>query len=109
MLELAQRLCLDLPDALACDGKLLPDFLKRRLTPDLMKHLTRSSNELVDGFDHMHGNTNGPRLIGNRARDRLPDPPCGIGGKLVAAAILKFIDGLHQADIAFLYEIEELQ
>ena len=44
-----------------------------------------------------------------RAGDRLTDPPRGVGGEFVAAAILELIDGLHQADIAFLDEIEELQ
>ena len=41
--------------------------------------------------------------------DRLPDPPGGIGRELVAAAILELVDRLHQADIAFLDQVEELQ
>src|SRR5438067_483827 len=41
--------------------------------------------------------------------DRLPDPPGGIGRELVAAAVLELIDRLHQADIAFLDQVEELQ
>src|SRR6516225_5197074 len=49
----------------------------------------------------MHGNADGARLVGDRARDRLPDPPRGIGRELV--------DRLHQADIAFLDQVEELQ
>ncbi len=57
----------------------------------------------------MHRDADGAGLIGNRARDGLPDPPGGIGGEFVAAAILEFIHGLHQADIAFLDQVEELQ
>ena len=57
----------------------------------------------------MHRNTDGARLIGNRTRNRLPDPPGCIGREFVAAAIFKLIDRLHQADIAFLNKIEELQ
>src|SRR5690606_12602978 len=53
--------------------------------------------------------TDGPRLVGDRAGDRLPDPPSGIGGELVAAAVLELIDGLHQADIALLDEVQKLQ
>src|SRR5262245_43009505 len=57
----------------------------------------------------MHGNANGACLIGDRARDRLPDPPRGIGRELVAAPVLELIDRLHQPDIAFLDQVEELQ
>ena len=44
-----------------------------------------------------------------RAGDGLADPPGGVGGEFVAAAILELIHGLHQADIAFLDQVEELQ
>src|SRR6185437_6970985 len=47
--------------------------------------------------------------IGNRARDRLANPPGRIGRELVSAAVLELVDGLHQTDIAFLNQIEELQ
>ena len=57
----------------------------------------------------MHRNTDGARLVGDRAGDRLPDPPGRIGRELVAAAVLELVDRLHQADIAFLDQIEELQ
>src|SRR4030088_669434 len=46
---------------------------------------------------------------GGRAGDRLADPPRRVGREFVAAAILELIDRLHQADIAFLDEVEELQ
>jgi len=36
-----------------------------------------------------------PRLVGDAARDGLPDPPDGVGGKLIAPAILEFFDSLH--------------
>src|SRR5258708_36440353 len=57
----------------------------------------------------MHGDADGFCLIRNAAADRLPDPPRGVGGELVAAAILELVDPLHQADIAFLDQVEELQ
>ena len=43
------------------------------------------------------------------AGDRLADPPRRIGRELVAAAVFELIDRLHQADVAFLNEIKELQ
>ena len=57
----------------------------------------------------MHGDADGARLIGERAADRLPDPPGGIGRKLIAAPVVKLVDRPHQADVAFLNEVEELQ
>ncbi len=57
----------------------------------------------------MHWNTNGARLVGDRARDRLTDPPGRIGRKLVAAAVFELVHRLHQADVAFLDQVEELQ
>ncbi len=57
----------------------------------------------------MHRDTNGARLIGNRASDGLANPPGSIGRKFVAAAPFKFIHGFHQADVALLDQIQELQ
>ena len=74
-----------------------------------MQHLAGRAHDLVDGLDHVHGDADGARLVGDRAGDRLPDPPGGVGREFVAAAILELIDRLHQADIAFLNQIEELQ
>src|SRR5690242_8508442 len=57
----------------------------------------------------MHRDADRARLVGDRAGDRLTDPPRRIGREFVAAAVFEFIDRLHQADIAFLDQIEELQ
>ena len=57
----------------------------------------------------MHRNTDRPRLIGNRTGNRLTDPPSGISRKLIAAAIFEFVNRLHQTDVAFLNQIQELQ
>src|SRR5262249_44083373 len=43
------------------------------------------------------------------AGDRLPDPPRRIGRELVAAAVLELVYRLHQADVALLDQVEELQ
>src|SRR5262249_24694998 len=90
-------------------AELFGKLLGRGLAADLVEHLARLTHDLADALDHEHGNADGARLVGGRARDRLPDPPRGIGRELVTAAILEFVDRLHQADIAFLDQIEELQ
>jgi hypothetical protein len=57
----------------------------------------------------VHRDADGARLVGDRAGDRLPDPPGRVGRELVAAAVLELVDRLHQADVAFLDQVEELQ
>ena len=57
----------------------------------------------------MHRDADGACLIRNGARDGLPHPPGCIGRKLIAAAVFKLVDGLHEADIAFLNQVEELE
>jgi hypothetical protein len=85
------------------------ELFRRRLAADLVQHLARGAHDLVDRLDHVHRNTDGARLIGDRTGDRLPDPPRRIGRELVTAAVFELVDRLHQADIAFLDQIEELQ
>src|SRR5256886_8083754 len=80
-----------------------------RLLAGLLQDLAADAVHLVDGLDHVHRDADSARLVGDRARDRLPDPPRGIGRELVAAAVFELVDRLHQADVAFLDQVEELQ
>ena len=79
------------------------------LATEFLNKLAASADELVDGLDHVDRDANGAGLIGDGSRDGLANPPCGVGGELVAAAILEFVDGLHQADVALLNQVEELE
>src|SRR5215471_12122484 len=89
--------------------ELLGKLLGRWLAAYLVEHLPTRTHDLVDDLDHVNGYTNGARLICERAADRLSNPPGGVGRKLISAPILKFVDRLHQADIAFLNQVEEMQ
>src|ERR1700730_8014271 len=55
------------------------------------------------------GGARARRARGDGASDGLANPPGGVGRKFVAAAPLEFIDGLHQADVALLDQVQELQ
>ena len=48
-----------------------------------------------------------PRLVSERPGDGLADPPGGVGGELVAAAPVEFLDGADQPERAFLDQVEE--
>ena len=87
----------------------LGDLCRRGFTAQLLDQLPRGANKLVDDLDHVHREPDGSRLIGNGAADRLANPPRGICGKLVAAAVLELVHCLHQTDVALLDQVEELQ
>src|SRR5207248_1782353 len=88
---------------------LLRNFLRSGLAADLLHQVARGADQLVDRLDHVHRDADGAGLIGDGAGDGLPDPPGGVGGELVAALVLELVDRLHQADVALLDQVEELQ
>jgi len=85
------------------------EFSRIRLFARLLQQLTRDAVHLVDGLDHVHRNTDGAGLVSDRSGDGLTDPPGGIRRELVTTAVFKLVHGLHQADVAFLDEVQELQ
>ena len=87
----------------------LSQLFRGRFTAHLLQHLTGDTVELVNGLNHMHRNTDGARLVRDRAGDGLTDPPGGVGRELVAATVFELIDRFHQTDVAFLNQVEELQ
>src|SRR5438874_10257629 len=87
----------------------LGDLFRGRLAAELLHQLPRGADELVDGLDHVDRNADGARLVGDGTGDGLPDPPGGVSGELVAAAIFEFIHRLHQTDVAFLDQVKKLQ
>ena len=91
------------------DVHALGDLLRRRLATEFLHKLPRGADQLVDGLDHVHRNTDGARLVGDGAGDGLTDPPRRVGRELVATAVLELVHRFHQADVAFLNEVEELQ
>src|SRR5438105_15658124 len=46
-------------------------------------------------------------VVGHGTSDLLAYPPCRVRGEFPAAPVLKAIDAFHQADVAFLNEIEQ--
>ncbi len=56
-------------------------------------------------MNHFHdagGDADGARVIGEKTADILPDPPGSVGTELEAAAMFKFLNGPHEAQIALL-------
>ena len=86
----------------------LGDFLGAGIVTHLVQQLAGNLLDLVDGFDHMHGDADGTRLIGNGAGDRLTDPPGGVGGELKALGVVELFDRLDQTQITLLNQVKEL-
>src|SRR5262249_56244826 len=79
------------PHFLERHAELLGQLLGGGLAADLVEHLSRCADDLVEDLRPMHGYANGPRLVGDRARDRLPTPPGGLGRELVATPVIALI------------------
>ena len=85
------------------------DLLRRRLAAQFLQQPLGNVAQPREHVDHVDRNANRAGLIGDGPSDRLPNPPGGIGRKLVAAAIFVFIDRPHQARISFLDQVQEAQ
>src|SRR2546421_2379165 len=55
--------------------ELVRDLVRPRLAPEPLDELALDVHDLVQLLDHVHRDPDRWRLFGDRARDRLPDPP----------------------------------
>src|SRR4051812_4498072 len=79
---------------------------RRRRAEALLEHGVRTAQprELVLGLDR---ETDRARGVGDAAADGLTDPPRGVRGELEALAPVELLDGVHEAEVALLHEVEE--
>ena len=75
----------------------------------LLQYLPRDAIQLVDGLDHVHRDADRPGLVRDGTGNGLADPPGRIRGELVPAPVFELVHRLHEADIAFLYQVEKQQ
>src|SRR5262245_2067535 len=97
------------PDLVGRQLHMGTDLLGRGLAPELLDERARHAHQLVDGLDHVHGDADRARLVGDRTRDGLPDPPRGVSRELVPALVLELLDRAHEAHVPFLDQVEELK
>src|SRR5258708_15723190 len=97
----------DLADLVGGDEHPLGDLLRGRLAAQLLEQATAHADELVDRLDHVDRDADRPRLVRDRAGDRLADPPRRVGRELVALAIVELLDGADEADVPLLDEVQE--
>src|SRR5262249_55507991 len=99
----------DEPDLAGGYTGLLGQLLGRGLATHLVDEGAVDARDAIERLDHVHRDADRARMVGDGPRDGLADPPGGIGRKLEPAPILEAIDRLHEADIAFLDEVEQRQ
>src|SRR5690349_9710043 len=100
LLERDRRLggALDRVDLLGIDPGDLGDLLRRRLAAELGDELALRAPDLVELLDDVHRDADRARLVGERAGDRLADPPRGVGRELEALAVVELLRGAHEAE-----------
>ena len=77
--------------------RLRGDLFQRRLAPEPRgTACARRALYLAQGARRCAPASHGPRLVGDPASDRLPDPPCRIGRELESPAIVEFLGGAHR-------------
>ena len=106
------------PGAAPCAGSRAPppsrsralaDLVGPRLAAQPLHELALDVHDLVELLDHVDGDADRPRLVGDRTRHRLPDPPGRVRRELVAAPVVELLDGADQAERPFLDQVEEGQ
>src|SRR4029078_3343906 len=100
--ELEQR-----PDALGRKAALLGDLRQRLLAVQLLCEHAAGAHDLAYLLGHVDREPDRAPLVGERTRDRLPDPPRRVGRKLVAELVVEIVDRADTAEIALLDQVEE--
>src|SRR6185436_15770630 len=80
-----------------------------RLAPELGDELALRPADLVELLDDVHGDADRAGLVGQRTRDRLADPPGGVGRELEALAVVELLRRANEAERPLLDEVEEGQ
>ncbi len=87
----------------------LRDLLGLWFAPEARTQRALHPDEAVDLLEHLHGDADGARLLGDAPQDGLPDPDGGVGREPQAALGLETVRGADEAEIALLDEVEHRQ
>src|SRR5688500_17899638 len=97
---------LDLERLLKGETCLLGDLGQVRLARQLRPEVALGALHLLHALDDVHGNANRSRLVGDRPRDRLANPPGRVRRELEASLPLELLDGTNEAEHALLDQVE---
>ena len=77
--------------------------------PELGHELALGAADLVELLDDVDRDADRARLVGERAGDRLADPPGRVGRELEALAVVELLGRAHEAQRALLDQVQERQ
>ena len=98
----------DLPHLLGAGcPSTLPISSGSRLAAEVLQQLALHADQLVDRLHHVHGDADGPGLVGDGAGDGLADPPRGVRRELVALGVVELLHRADQAEVPLLDQVEE--
>ena len=83
------------------------DLVERRVAVQLLPEEPAGLRHLPDLVGDVHGEPDRAALLGERARDRLLDPPGRVRGELEAELVVELLDRADEPEVALLDEIEE--
>src|SRR5688572_10681286 len=85
------------------------DLRRLGLATLLLVKLASLAQHPARRLGHVHRNADRTALVRDGARDGLSDPPYGIGRYFHAVAVIELLDRVHEAHIALLNQVEEVQ
>src|SRR4051794_31159869 len=103
------RRALDRVDLVRIDAGDVGDLLRCGLAAQLGDELALRATDLVELLHDVDRDADRTRLVGERAGDRLADPPGRVRGELEALAVVELLRGADQAERALLDEVQERQ
>ncbi len=99
----------DLLDLVERQVEVARDLDGVRLAAELGAQLPLGADDLVQLLDDVHRHPDRARLVGERAGDRLADPPGRVGRELEALAVVELLGRADEADRPLLDQVEERQ
>ncbi|CAB4807983.1 unannotated protein [freshwater metagenome] len=103
----AAAMLLHQPDALSGDAGIGRDLFAGRLAIERLPQLCGALIDEAVLLANMRGHADGARCVVDRAANGLANPPCCVGAELEALGVVELLDRFHQADVAFLNQVEQ--
>ena len=94
-------------DALEREAGVLGDLLDRGVAVQLLRQLAARALRAADLLGDVDGQPDRAALVGERAGDRLADPPRRVRRKLEAELVVELLDRADQAHVPLLDQIQE--